>query len=132
MNGRRLKTKKHGKTSDMAAFQPGDVVVVPFPYSDRLAEKRRPAVVVSSPALEGETGLVWVVMVTSKDGTDPTTHRIMDVGSTGLGRESWVRPAKLATMEVARIARRAGQLSKADFAAISRTLARHAAFAQPA
>ena len=30
------------------AFSPGDVVLVPFPYRDRLAERARPAVVVSS------------------------------------------------------------------------------------
>ncbi len=37
------------------SFAPGDVVVVPFPYTDALAEKRRPAVVVSSQRLERST-----------------------------------------------------------------------------
>ena len=38
-------------SSRSKAFAPFDVVVVPFPYADRLAEKRRPAVVVNAPAL---------------------------------------------------------------------------------
>jgi len=45
----------------------GDVVVLPFPYADRLAEKRRPAVVVSLPSLAQKHGIVWVVMVTSAE-----------------------------------------------------------------
>ena len=48
---------------DLSQF---DVVVVPFPYSDRLAEKRRPAVVVSNRHLI-QQGLIWVIMVTSSD-----------------------------------------------------------------
>ena len=46
-----------------AAF---DVVVVPFPYADRLAEKRRPALVISSARL-APYGLVWVAMITSAE-----------------------------------------------------------------
>ena len=39
-----------------------DIVVLPFPYADRLAEKRRPGVVVSKPALARDHGF---------DGTKP-------------------------------------------------------------
>ena len=42
-----------------------DIVVVPFPYSDQLAEKRRPALVVSSNAFNKKHGLLWVIMITS-------------------------------------------------------------------
>ena len=58
--------KKPIATSDMnhASF---DVVVVPFPYADRLAEMRRPALVVSAPALQKRFGLVWLMMITSAD-----------------------------------------------------------------
>ncbi|MEA2987282.1 MAG: mRNA interferase MazF, partial [Alphaproteobacteria bacterium] len=44
----------------------GDIVVVPFPYTDRLAEKRRPALVVSNAKLV-RFGLVWVAMITSAE-----------------------------------------------------------------
>ena len=37
--------------SERPRYAAGDVVVVPFPYADRLAEKRRPALVVSGPQL---------------------------------------------------------------------------------
>ena len=46
-----------------AAVAPFDVIVVPFPYSERLAEKRRPALVVSNARLHRE-GYLWIVMIT--------------------------------------------------------------------
>ena len=46
-------------------LDPFDVVVVPFPYSDRLADKRRPALVISHPDLPARLGRVWVAMITS-------------------------------------------------------------------
>jgi mRNA-degrading endonuclease toxin of MazEF toxin-antitoxin module len=39
------------------AYAPFDVVVVPFPTAGRLAEKRRPAIVISAPDLENATAL---------------------------------------------------------------------------
>ena len=42
-----------------------EVVVVPFLYADKLAEKRRPALVVSADAFDRKHGVLWVVMITS-------------------------------------------------------------------
>jgi mRNA interferase MazF len=50
--------------SEGSALEPGAIVRLPFPYTDRLAEKRRPALVVSSSYLLS-FGLVWVMMITS-------------------------------------------------------------------
>ena len=47
-------------------FKPFDVAVVPFPYADRLAEKRRPALVISNHKLAAH-GLIWVAMITSAE-----------------------------------------------------------------
>lgn len=44
----------------MASFEPGDVIKVPFPYTDKPARQSRPALVVSIPALEATHGLLWV------------------------------------------------------------------------
>lgn len=37
--------------TDAPIFKPGDVVEVPFPYTDRPTRQRRPALIVSSPGL---------------------------------------------------------------------------------
>jgi mRNA interferase MazF len=64
------------------AFAQGAVLVLPFPYSDRLTEKRRPAVVISKPTLERAHGLVWVAMITSPRGRP----RADDVVITDIGK----------------------------------------------
>jgi len=51
----------------MAAFSQGDVVKVPFPYTDRSTRQSRPALVVSTPSLENAHGLLWVLMITSAE-----------------------------------------------------------------
>jgi len=96
-------------TSDML-YKTGDIVVVPFPYSDRLAEKRRPALVVSNDHVHKQ-GLVWLVMVTSaKQSAKMFDHMIRDLATTGLTTASIIRPIKITCIEPDRIVRRAGTL----------------------
>lgn len=96
-------------------FAQGVVLVLPFPYSDRLAEKRRPAVVVSKPSLERDHGLVWVAMVTSDRGARLTDDvSISQLTKAGLPAASLVRPTKIATIEPARVVRVAGALTRTD------------------
>jgi mRNA interferase MazF len=99
--------------SDRARFDVFDIVVVPFPYADRLAEKRRPALVISNRKLAAH-GLIWVAMITSADNEAwPTDVAIADFHRAGLPAPSVVRPAKIACIEPARIDRRIGRLDKA-------------------
>lgn len=100
-------------TSERERFAAFDVVVVPFPYADRLAEKRRPALVISGPRL-APYGLLWVAMITSAENDPwPSDVAISDLRRAGLPAPSVVRPAKIACIESARIDRRAGKLDKA-------------------
>ncbi|MGH7653681.1 MAG: type II toxin-antitoxin system PemK/MazF family toxin [Gemmatimonadaceae bacterium] len=87
-----------------------DVVVVPFPYVDRLAEKRRPALVVSTAELAAY-GVIWVAMITSAANEAWTCDvPITDLERAGLPAPSVVRPAKIAAIDPSRIVRRAGVL----------------------
>ena len=97
-------------TSDKARYAPGEVIVVPFPYSDQFAEKRRPALVVSNAKVHSQ-GYVWVVMITSAlHSRRPNDLEISDLTRAGLSSPSIVRPAKITNVEPSRIIRRAGQL----------------------
>ena len=108
---------------------PFDVVVVPFPYSDTLAEKRRPAVVVSVSGLEADLGLLWLAMVTSAPGAlRMGDARVTDLAAAGLAVPCRVRAAKLATLDRPRIVRRTGALSPGDAAALASALQVCAAF----
>jgi mRNA interferase MazF len=103
-------------------FDAFDIVVVPFPYADRLAEKRRPALVISNRRLT-PFGLVWVAMITSADNAPWSSDvTIADLARAGLPAPSVVRTAKIACIEPARIERRAGRLDKATAKAVSQKI----------
>lgn len=103
-------------------YGPFDVVVIPFPYADRLAEKRRPALVISNRKLAAH-GLIWVAMITSADNESwPSDVAIRDLKHTGLPAPSVVRPAKIACIEPGRIDRRLGRLAKAEARMVAQRL----------
>jgi mRNA interferase MazF len=109
-------------TSDGAAFAPWDVVVVPFPHVDRLAERRRPALVVSSRRLV-PFGLLWVAMITSAENTPWSCDvPVGNLDRAGLPAPSVVRPAKIACIEPARVVRKAGALDRATAGKVEEVL----------
>jgi mRNA interferase MazF len=109
-------------TSERERYAAFDIVVVPFPYADRLARKRRPALVISGSRL-APYGLVWVAMITSAANEPwPSDVAISDLRRAGLPAPSVVRPAKIACIEVGRIERRAGRLDKAAARTVTQRL----------
>ena len=68
----------------MAIFRQGDVIKVPFPYTDRPTRQSRPALVVSSGGIEDAHGLLWVVMITSAENRgwpgDVPVHNLAAAG----------------------------------------------------
>ena len=103
----------------MTRYKRGDVLLLPFPFSDALAEKRRPAVVVSSGDYMASGIDIIVAMVTSRARMAPVVgdHRLNDWRAAGLVGPSTVR-ARLATVNGKRVIKRLGAVSKPDMAAI--------------
>jgi mRNA interferase MazF len=93
----------------MGRFVKGDVVVVPFPFSDLSTSKKRPALVVA--ALTGED--VILCQITSKAVSDdyaiPVSQK--DFASGTLRQDSNVRPNRLFTADSNIILYRAGALT---------------------
>ncbi|MDE2618540.1 MAG: type II toxin-antitoxin system PemK/MazF family toxin [Sphingomonadales bacterium] len=88
----------------------GDVVRVPFPYTDKATRQHRPAVVVSRGGIGEDGALLWVAMVTSAENRPwHGDIAIGDLALAGLPAPSVVRPCKIATIE-ARHAERLGRL----------------------
>ena len=84
----------------MAIFKRGDIIKVPFPYTDRSTGQSRPALVVSSPNLEDEHGLLWVLMITSAENRGWSGDvPVNNLASAGLPVASVIRTAKIATIE---------------------------------
>lgn len=106
----------------MPIFDRFDVVSVPFPYTDRPVRQRRPALVVSQPAHQQATGLVWVVMVTAAENRGwPRDVAIANPSRAGLSIPSVIRPAKIATIEAAQ-AHRIGKVTESERRAVQSSI----------
>jgi len=98
----------------MADFKVWDLVKLPFPYTSRPVQQRRPALVVAAPDAPGAPRLLWVLMVTSAANRGwPGDVAVSDLAAAGLPAPSVVRSAKIATIE-AQDAERLGALAPAD------------------
>ena len=88
----------------MPGFEAGDVVRVPFPYTDGEARQHRPALVVAQTGPgEGSSLLLWVLMITSAENRGWSGDvAIPDAPDAGLPAPSVVRSAKVATIDAAR------------------------------
>src|SRR5690554_2311575 len=86
----------------MPTFEQGDVVRVPFPYTDRPVRQHRPALVISRGGIGDREQLLWVLMITSADNrrwpgdVELEGHYSADAG---LPAPSIIRPPKIATIE---------------------------------
>src|ERR1700730_6783903 len=89
-------------TKLMPSFSQGDVIRVPFPYTDRPARQHRPALVISKGGIDEGNGLLWVAMIASAEkGAWPGDVPFGDFDhGAGLPAPSVIRPCKVATIEV--------------------------------
>ncbi len=95
----------------MPDFERGDVVRVPFPYTDRSTRQHRPALVVSDGHVGDGDRLLWVVMITSADNRSWADDVPLgeSYAEAGLPAPSVIRPAKIATTDAA-VATRLGRI----------------------
>ena len=99
-------------------FDAFDVVVVPFPFTERAATKRRPALVISSGRFNADHDQVVLAMITSAVDTDwPSDTPIRDLKGAGLRAPSIVRP-KVFTLDRRLVLRRIGRLGTKDKKAV--------------
>ena len=98
----------------MPDYEVWDLVKVPFPYTNRPVQQRRPALVVAVPDTLGGPALLWVLMVTSAANRGwPGDVLVSELADAGLPAASVVRSAKIATIDAAD-AERTGSLPLAD------------------
>jgi mRNA interferase MazF len=92
----------------------GDVVVVPFPFVDTAAEKRRPSLILSRQAFNQSSGHSICAMITTAGHTRWNGDVVIaDFATAGLARPCVIR-WKLFTLPNDLILKKAGKLGKAD------------------
>ncbi|MEN0057536.1 MAG: type II toxin-antitoxin system PemK/MazF family toxin [Bdellovibrio sp.] len=96
------------------AYNQYDVIVVPFPFTDMEATKKRPAIVLSNnKSFNHPAGHCICLMVTSVTSAWPLDVEIKDLESAGLNSASKMR-MKIFTLDETFILRKAGALSSTD------------------
>ncbi len=102
-------------------YKKGDVILVPFPFSDLSSTKIRPVVVVSERNYEKETHNLIVAMITSITHVTPYDYELKDWQIAGLLSPSWVR-AKLATLNPSLVRYKTGRLSDSDLGEVEKII----------
>ena len=102
----------------------GDVVLVPFPFTDQSGIKKRPAVVVSGHRYNGSRRDIVIMAITSQVRLPLGLGETMIAGWQGAGlvKASLVKPV-FATVEQGLVLRAMGSFSAADAKALRATLA---------
>ena len=112
----------------MTVFEPGDVVLVPFPFGQPAGGRKRPALIVSGTDYNQGTKQLIIAQVTGRVSGPSLVgdYLIQDWSSAGLLGPSIVR-SRLATVESGLVLRKLGALTPNDLsaalAAIQRVLA---------
>lgn len=99
----------------MTVCKRGDVVLVPFPFSDQTTTKKRPAVVISSDAYNNISSDIVIMAITSQ------TEKAIVIGEclitdwqvAGLLKPSAIKPA-ISTIEQTLVLKKLGRLSPQD------------------
>lgn len=111
-------------TPATSIHQFGDIVLVPFPFTDGSASKNRPAVVVSSQAYNKERPDLMVMAVTSQIKPSAALGEV-ELGEwkkAGLLKPSVIKPV-IATLEKSLVRKHLGTLEEKDIASLRAALA---------
>lgn len=96
-------------------YEFGDIVLVPFPFTDQSTIKQRPAVIISSAAYQRERLDLIILAVTSQVRPAATVGEVQvrDWKQAGLLKPSVMKPV-IATIERRLVRKRLGKLSAED------------------
>ena len=107
--------ERKSRPKSEAALRRGDIVLVPFPFTDLTAEKLRPAVIVSVDPQKVDVIIAFISSALSPAEVSQTDYLLSqdnpDFVPTGLKKDSTFRMRKLLTIERGKIIRRLGRVS---------------------
>ena len=104
----------------MGKFVKGDVVVIPFPFSDLSSSKRRPALVVAVASSDD----IILAQITSRNFNDIYSIELSDIDfmAGGLNVVSNIRPNKLFTAEISIVDYKAGNIKVQKMKDVAETI----------
>ncbi len=107
----------------MTNYKFGDVILVPFPFTDQTTTKKRPSVIVSSTDYQRQRSDLILIAVTSQ--ANPANSfgemTITEWKAAGLLKPSIIKPV-LTTIDKSLVIRKLGELQEIDAQALSNIL----------
>ena len=101
----------------------GDLVMVPYPFSDLSSSKRRPVLSLTAPDAQGD---FIACPITSREGRANARQLLsQDLTEGVLPLVSWVRTDRVVTLHIGLVVRRFGCTSEAFRAAIANDVCRN-------
>lgn len=101
----------------MTRYKPGDIVIVPFPFTSHRTTKQRPAVVLSSKKYNRTHPDIILASITSRAGGASDMVTVVEWKSAGLLKPSMVKPI-LSSFDARLVRRKLGSLSASDLAKV--------------
>ncbi|MBI2427633.1 MAG: type II toxin-antitoxin system PemK/MazF family toxin [Ignavibacteriales bacterium] len=87
----------------MTTFEPGQVVLVPFPFTDLITVKQRPALVISTASFNRQHADIIAIAITSQNPENLLSDEIAllnpDITSARLPKPSKVKTGKIVTID---------------------------------
>jgi mRNA interferase MazF len=107
----------------MTRYNKGDVILVPFPFSDQTATKKRPAIIVSSDTYNSISQDIVIMAITGqiRGHIGVGEFLIEDWQSAGLLKPSAVKSA-ISTIEQRLVVKILGRLSSKDLSTLEKAL----------
>lgn len=101
-------------------YKPFSIVVVPFPFTDANAQKKRPAIVISSELFQKHNQHISLMMVTTAKNSEWFgDYEIQDLKPTGLTVNSIIRQ-KIFTIDSRLVLKLIGKLATNDIKAVQK------------
>ena len=99
----------------MTTYNFGDILLVPFPFTDQTSSKKRPAVIISSNACNQKKPDLIIMAITSQISSPLSFGelQIIDFAAAGLIKASVIKPV-ISTIEKSLVIRKLGQLQDLD------------------
>ena len=99
-----------------------DIVAIPFPFSDKLEQKKRPALIISSDKFNlVSKHFVTIMIISAKHSSWPLDTKIKNTKEAGLSTECLIR-MKFFTVDKSLVLKKIGSLSKEDLKSFKENL----------
>ena len=107
----------------MTRYNKGDVILVPFPFSDQTTSKRRPSVIISSDTYNNTSQDIIIMAITGQTGSHIGVGEFLieDWQSAALLKSSAIKSA-ISTIEKRFVMKILGRLSSKDLSTLDKAL----------